>query len=260
MPNIVTNAITNVNNFARFPPTSASTATIRITSNPITSGTPDTALLRAIARTMALKTVQVMAFPHGNPAKQGPDPNNRAHYAAILDDVWTLSPSTVLNARVSWDRYYWLRSLSSNDAFDGSVLGFKGPTGWNTAQHFPNFTFSNYTSIGGNVDRMFQPNDTFSLVTDLSHTAGRHFLKWGIRAGQARFSRTSTGDLDGLFAFTPAFTQRDPQRADNTSGNAIASSCWAIPIAAGPTPTPGPLTSTSLSVFTFKTISKSHAG
>ena len=129
----------------------------------------------------------------------------------------------MLEGRVSWDRYYWLRALDSIDAFDGSKLGFTGPSGANAVTHFPSITMTNYANIGAGVDRMFAPNDAYTAVVDASKSLSRHFLKFGTRFGQARFNRQSQGNIDGLFAFTPAFTQRDPQRADTTSGNAVAS-------------------------------------
>ncbi len=232
MPNIVTNPITNFNNFAASP----NVGQYRYDAYYVKFDYFWNSSHRTFAshtQNHGSETRTGNGIPVGNPAKQGPDPNNRAHYAATLDHVWTVNPTTVLNARIAWDRYYWLRRLTSNDAFDGSTLGFKGRSGANTAPHFPIVTMTNYTVIGANVDRMFQPNDTYTSVVDLSRTAGRHFLKFGMRAGQARFSRSNKGDLDGLFAFTPAFTQRDPQRGDTTSGQAVASFLLGYPASGG---------------------------
>ena len=68
-------------------------------------------------------------LPYGNPARRGPDPNDRAHYGATLDHIWNVTPSTVLDVRLSWDRAFSARTLSTNDAFDGSTLGFSSAAG-----------------------------------------------------------------------------------------------------------------------------------
>jgi hypothetical protein len=162
-------------------------------------------------------------FPQGDPARYGPDPNARAHYGATLDHVWNATPSMVIDGRVSWDRYFWKRQQTTIDAFDGSSLGFQGISGANAVTHFPSLTFTNYTNVGGGVSRMFQGNDVYSGVVDVSKAAGKHFLKFGARVGNALFGRIDLGNIDGLFAFTPAWTQRNPLTADATSGNAIAS-------------------------------------
>ena len=124
-------------------------------------------------------------FPLGNPARYGPDPNARAHYGATLDHVWNANASTVIDARVSWDRYFWKRQQTTIDAFDGSSLGFEGISGANAATHFPSLTFTNYVNVGGGVSRMFQGNDVYLGVVDVSKAAGKHFLKFGARMGNA---------------------------------------------------------------------------
>ena len=231
-PNIVTNAVTNVNNFASSP---------NIGEYGYDSFyTKFDYLWNSKHRTFGSHTQNhgqefrtQTGFPKGNPAKYGPDPNRRAHYGATLDHVWTATPSTVINARISWDRYYMKRDLASLEAFDGSALGFKGRMGANPEPHFPSVTMTTYVNLGAGVPRIFQPNDVFSAVADISRSAGRHFLKFGLRAGQARFSRSNKGDWDGLFGFTQAFTQRDPQRGDTTSGNAVASFLLGYPASGG---------------------------
>ncbi|MCL5742497.1 MAG: carboxypeptidase regulatory-like domain-containing protein, partial [Acidobacteria bacterium] len=232
LPNIVTNPVTNFNNFASSPNLGLYTYDSFYMKFDYNWNERQRSFA-SYSQNFGTEYRSQTGFPRGNPARYGPDPNTRAHYGAILDHVWNTTPTTVLNARVSWDRYYMQRKLTSNDSFDASVLGFAGPTGSNPARRFPDLTFTNYVNVGSGVERMFQPNDTYSAVLDVSKAAGRHFVKFGMRTTQARFSRISKGDLDGLYAFNLGFTQRDPQRGDATSGNAIASFLLGYPASGG---------------------------
>jgi hypothetical protein len=232
VPNIVTNPVTNLNNFASSPNIGEygyDSFYMKFDYNWNSKHRSFGSHTQNHGQEFRTQT----GFPKGNPAKYGPDPNRRAHYAATLDHVWTATPSTVVTGRLAWDRYYFKRDLASTENFDGSGLGFTGRMGANPVQHFPSLTMTNYVNLGAGVPRIFQPNDVFSIVTDVARSAGRHFLKVGLRAGQARFSRSNAGDWDGLFGFTPAFTQRDPQRGDTTSGNSVASFLLGYPASGG---------------------------
>ena len=178
-------------------------------------------------------------FPQGDPARYGPNPNQRNHYGANVDHVWAITPTLVLDARVAWDRYFWRREQTVIDAFNGSSLGFQGIASANAQEHFPSVTFTNYTEIGGGVSRMFQGNDVYSAVVDLSKAVGKHFIRFGTRVGDALWSRNDLGNVDGLFGFTPAWTQRNPLSADTTSGNAIASFLLGYPASGSADVNPG---------------------
>lgn len=232
LPNIVTNPITNFNDFAASPNVGQyGYDTYYVKFDYIWNENHRTFVSQTQNHGHEYRTAN--GLPMGNPARQGPDPNKRAHYGATLDHVWTATAATVLDTRLSWDRSYFSRELESLDRFDGSGLGFLGPTGANPSPRFPSLTFTDYTSAGAGVPRMFPPNDVYSAVVDASRAMGRHFLKFGVRIGQARFSRANKGDWDGLFGFTKGLTQRDPQRGDATSGNAIASFLLGYPDSGG---------------------------
>ncbi|MEN6494857.1 MAG: carboxypeptidase-like regulatory domain-containing protein, partial [Thermoguttaceae bacterium] len=103
-PNIVTNAVTNLNNFASSPNIGEygyDSFYTKFDYNWNSSQRTFASHTQNHGKEYRTQT----GFPKGNPAKYGPDPNNRAHYAATLDHVWTATPTTVVNARLSWDRY-----------------------------------------------------------------------------------------------------------------------------------------------------------
>lgn len=176
---------------------------------------------------------QTNGVPAGNPATTGGDPNRRTHYGATLDHVWTATPTTVVNARMSWDRFVQDNHQDSIEHFDGSQLGFLGRNGSASRVGYPQITFTNYLTIGSANARAFTPREVYSGVVDISKTAGAHFLKFGTRFGQNRFSNINYGQQYGNFAFNNAFTQRDPLRGDATSGNAMASFLLGFPASGG---------------------------
>jgi len=161
-------------------------------------------------------------LPTGNPAKLGSDPARRNHYGATLDHVYTANPTTVFDVRVAWDRFLAYLTETSADNSDGSQLGFQGPTGSFPVPRFPSLTFTNYMPLG-NTGNNYLPWDTYTIVGDVSKQWNRHLMKFGTRLGQTRSTVINTGLWYGSFAFSPVWTQRNPQQADSTSGNDFAS-------------------------------------
>jgi hypothetical protein len=171
-------------------------------------------------------------IPNGNPTAVGPDPRIRDHMAATVDHTYVMTARTVLTTRLAFDRWEESWGVESLDNFDGSTLGFKGPIGSDPTTRFPRLTFTDYLNLA-NVNPFFSPNEVYTAVADVSWTLGRHQVKFGTRAGQARYSDHAAGQLYGQFGFTKGYTQRDPQRADATSGHAIAAFLLGYPNAGG---------------------------
>jgi len=156
------------------------------------------------------------------PAVQGNAADRRNHYASTLDHVWTVNATTVVNLRAAWERFVQDNRRVDNERFDGSSLGWKAPIGSAPTIHFPVLSFSDYTGVGAS-GRTFNPDNVYALTADVSKILGKHFLKFGTRVAERRSNRLGTGDEYGNFSFTRGFTQRDPQFGDADSGHAIAS-------------------------------------
>ncbi len=161
-------------------------------------------------------------IPQGNPATSGNDPYMRDNAAATLDHVYTINPVTVLNVRLGYNRWWESSRRDSRDNFDGTTLGFAGRVGSAPVTRFPVLSFTDYASLGS-TSSSSRALEVYTAVADVSRTQNRHFLKFGARLGQGRNNSNFPGQDYGQFAFTKAFTQRDPQRADAASGQAIAS-------------------------------------
>ncbi len=153
------------------------------------------------------------------------DPIKRQHQGAIVDHVATLSPSTVLTVRASWD--HWVEKVfgTTQWGYDGTKLGFQGPTGLDGIG-FPTMSFSggpvSFTGFGNSQDDL-RPKTDYELSADLSKTAGRHFLRFGARTAQVREGYMIRGNYLGALTFSQAFTQANAQQSDATSGNSMAS-------------------------------------
>jgi hypothetical protein len=222
LANVVTNPITNANNYAASPndgwyPYDSYHVKFDYLWN---DKQRTTATLNQL---WATEWRSQNGLPLGDPARFGPDPNARANFASSLDHVWNLNPTTVIDARASWNRLFAARELTTMDSFNGNTLGFQGQIGADPINRYPSLTFTNYTAVGPNVSRNFSADNFYSAVADISKVAGRHYLKFGVRITDERYNAQDTGFLDPTFGFTPAWTQRNPLSADSTSGNAIAS-------------------------------------
>lgn len=138
----------------------------------------------------------------------------------VIDHVWTITPSMVLNTRYGYNRFIRVDNTNpDNHGFDLASLGF--PSSYTNLidekiRRFPRFDISGYQGTGFGAD--FRPNDTHSFGATLNKAAGAHALKWGVefrayrensffysnnQSGQFNFDNTYTkGPLDNSAAPT----------------------------------------------------------
>lgn len=153
------------------------------------------------------------------------DPIKRQHQGSILDHVAMLNPTTVLTVRAAWD--FWEEKVFGRTQwnYDGTKLGFTGPTGLQGIG-FPTFGFSGgpvaFAGFGNSQDDL-RPKTDYELSADLSKTRGKHFLRFGVRTAQIREGAEVRGNFLGALTVDAGFTQANPQQSDATSGNSMAS-------------------------------------
>lgn len=153
------------------------------------------------------------------------DPIKRQHQGSIVDHVSMISPTTVLTVRGAWD--FWTEKVYGRTqwGYDGTKLGFTGPTGLEGIG-FPVFNFSGgpVAFAGfGNSQNDIRPKTSYELSGDLSKTVGKHFLRVGARTAQIREGSSIRGNYLGALNVDAGFTQANPQQSDATSGNSMAS-------------------------------------
>jgi len=79
------------------------------------------------------------------------------------------------------------------------------------------------TSLGVGSDGRGTSDQTASLQANLTRTYARQTLKVGGEYRRIGATPRTSGDYNGYFNFTRAYTQRDPNAGDNASGNSVAS-------------------------------------
>jgi hypothetical protein len=129
---------------------------------------------------------------------------------AVLDDVITLTPTTVLNFRYGYNRF--IRATLPNPearGFDLTSLGF--PAAYNNSipveiRRFPRIDIAGYQGTAGGGE--WRPNDLHSFNTSLQHTRGAHFIKGGMEFRSYRETRKLfANDQTGRFNFDTTWTR-----------------------------------------------------
>ncbi len=134
---------------------------------------------------------------------------------AILDDVYTFSPTTILDLAATFNRMAYNRIPLTQ--------------GYNLAQLGPNWAplqsqvftptipglcfqppFSDIWCSGGNGSIIIDRNTDLRAVGSLTKMAGRHTMKVGGEFRQDTVNSAHTDEPVGLFFFTNGFTASDP--------------------------------------------------
>ena len=154
--------------------------------------------------------------------QDGPLPLKRINDAYVIDVVSTLSSSTILNWRVSFNRYVSGASREGNRGFDKTTLGFPqslisqiphGP--W-----FGRYEIGGYTSLGNHFG--FDYTNTWAAHPTLTKIAGAHTLKAGLDIRWTQWATPNAGQPFRLVA-DDTFTRQQFNRADALSGDGFAS-------------------------------------
>ncbi len=145
---------------------------------------------------------------------------NHAH-SAVADYSRTISPTTILNARLGFARTIYVYNNQSL-GFLASDLGL--PKSLDSAVDrnlFPGITASGYQSLGGG-DHRYSSFNSYTALANITKVIGNHTLKTGF---EGRMIRVNVWEArDNTLNFTAAFTQGpNPTTASSTAGNSFAS-------------------------------------
>jgi outer membrane receptor protein involved in Fe transport len=160
------------------------------------------------------------------PGTDGYYRHQRINTAEVLDWVSTLSPTLVLNARISWNRYVEKNGRgqfpNGNEGFDITTLGFPASLAARLP-HKPNFgvyAFTNYTGLGAYPTADITNN--WGLQPNVTWVRSSHSFKFGVDMRSIQYITNNPGSVLSLSA-SPSNTQRDFARGDLLSGDSIAS-------------------------------------
>lgn len=141
---------------------------------------------------------------------------------AVLDYSNTLSPTTILTARLGFARTRYVYN-NQGLGFLPSNLGL--PKYIDQAvdrQMFPSISPSGYASLGGG-DHRYSPFNAYSALASITKIKGPHSLKYGFEGRLLRMNVWEARSA-GTFGFGTGMTQGpDPNRASATAGNGLAS-------------------------------------
>jgi hypothetical protein len=125
---------------------------------------------------------------------------SRINWGSMVDDVFTLSPTMVLNTRLNWTRF-----TEGNDkpsaGYDFTQLGFpKSLAAQSQKLVLPLIDMDQFTDWGTDAgDRT--PFDIFTIFTSLTKIQGSHTLKFGADIREYRESRAGYGNSSGSYTF-----------------------------------------------------------
>lgn len=144
-------------------------------------------------------------------------------YNGVLDHTATLSPTTILSARIAFARSLYFYE-NQGLGFLASSLGL--PTSVDTAgalPMFPRFTMTNYASLG-NSDNRYNAFMTYTAAASLTKIKGAHTWKFGYEGRMIRVNNRESRNTSGAYGFNQSFTQGpNPNTSGADRGNAIAS-------------------------------------
>ena len=160
------------------------------------------------------------------PGADGPQPLKRINDAYVLDWTGTLSPASLANVRVSFSRYVEGSDGVANSNFDLTSLGFPKELAEQLpyGPRFGRYTFDNgafsYISLGRYKNYNF--TNTFAVHPSLTRARGSRTIKAGMDMRWIQYALQNQGNVFSLSS-SKLWTQKVYNRADESSGNAIAS-------------------------------------
>jgi len=129
----------------------------------------------------------------------------RLNWGLTFDDVYTISPTFLVNTRVNWTRFVEPQTNFSL-GYDSTSLGLPSYLSSNAPRKIlPRVSFTTFTALGsdGGIER---PLDIFQVFESFTKIQGKHSLKFGVDVRQYRESQLNAGYTNGTFVFGTNWT------------------------------------------------------
>ncbi|MGH9160150.1 MAG: TonB-dependent receptor domain-containing protein, partial [Vicinamibacteraceae bacterium] len=152
------------------------------------------------------------------------------------------SPTLLMTARVGVTRLDREWSTNAPAGFSLTELGFPASLDSQLVAplDFPNFSFTNYASLGRGGGFLDQVGTSYTTAFSLTNVRGRHTLKSGVDFRINQSSEVVGADTSGAFSFSRAFTQGpDPNLPGPDRGDAVAGLLLGVPSSGGANIVPG---------------------
>jgi hypothetical protein len=153
---------------------------------------------------------------------EGYFPHKRINDAYILDWVSTISPTMIVNARVSFSRYVESNDVAINEAFDMTQLGFPQSLAASLpySPGFGRYVLNNYVGLGTSA-RNRNVTNTWAAAGSLTKVNGSHTTKAGFDVRWIQYVNQSPGVVFQLNENT-VFTCANYANCDAQSGDSLA--------------------------------------
>ena len=153
----------------------------------------------------------------------------------VIDDVWTLNPTTVLNVRYGYNHFIRFQDQDLDArGFDLSQLGFSAA--YNNLipddiRRFPRFDFPANTVLGTAFGNENRPVDSHNVSAVVNKAVEKHSLKFG---GEIRIYRENdvftSNDQTGQYIFDNLYTRQNSASGTDFNGlQAFASFLLGLP-------------------------------
>ena len=133
----------------------------------------------------------------------------RTNWGTMLDDVYTLNPTTVMDIRLNWTRFREIDGVR-NDGFNPTTLGFPAYMSSNsTYLQMPAILFSGTAFWPLNTRASFvsdNPGDSFQVFGTLVKFWKSQSLKFGADVREYRMASSKPNYSTGSFTFSSAWT------------------------------------------------------
>lgn len=153
----------------------------------------------------------------------------RTNWGTVLDDVFTLNPTTAFDVRLNWMNYNSINGVYPA-AYKPTDVGF--PSYMNTESTYlelPEVSFSSgYTTLS-NTGAEQTPSTSYQVFGEMMKSLGRHALKVGFDGRQYRERIQVFGDSSGLFSFSTSFVTSGTGGSAQPFGGDLAAFEYGLP-------------------------------
>ena len=182
---------------------------------------------RLLARFSRWHSKNVPIDIYGNGVITG-GPEDFVTTQAVLADTYSLSPTTILDVRVSFMRWFYDRTPGQL-GIKLSTLGLpsyfdqlSSLDGVDPVATLPQFTMSNPTYNGTGTGLIHARDNTYVLTPSLTKIHGRHTWKFGVELRRQDINYYQANQTGGNFTFDNLFTSQNAL-SPGASGNSFAS-------------------------------------
>jgi trimeric autotransporter adhesin len=155
--------------------------------------------------------------------------------ASAINNLFTVSPTTVVNVRYGFNRFPNQTYLTTQ-GFNAASLGF--PQSFAAQQQYPTFPVIFMTNVYpadsqgvlGTNQKYVYDFVSYNASAGVSKTMGRHTLKAGFDYRRIIVTGNSFSDSSGNFSFNGVFTQSNPTSAVKGTGADLADLILGYPV------------------------------